>query len=222
MRYDALRQSNTRRKKEMTTELDQIADSAGETATTVAEVAFGAAQTVREVASDPMGTARKQVKGLERKGTPAARKVNRRFNARLNAATAPAKDVAKNINARFTKAAKQAEKVASDLMPERITVLGVEVNGKLPEKVVIRGFELVKLQARRRDVVGGVAKRRENDDGLVGPELQEFDEKIAAVQLRHQEIEDDEVIATVERRLQAGLRIGGLLHVEAHASVVDG
>ncbi|HVC75577.1 MAG TPA: hypothetical protein VND96_03565 [Candidatus Micrarchaeaceae archaeon] len=139
----------------MTTELDQIADSAGETATTVAEVAFGAAQTVREVASDPMGTARKQVKGLERKGTPAARKVNRRFNARLNAATAPAKDVAKNINARLSAAAQ----VASDLMPERITVLGVEVNGRLPEKVVIRGFELVKLQARRRDVVGSVAKR---------------------------------------------------------------
>jgi hypothetical protein len=141
--------------KKMTTELDQIADSAGETATTVAEVAFGAAQTVREVASDPMGTARKQVRGLERKGTPAARKVNRRFNARLNAATAPAKDVAKNINARLSAAAQ----VASDLMPERITVLGVEVNGKLPEKVVIKGFELVKLQARRRDVVGSVAKR---------------------------------------------------------------
>jgi len=139
----------------MTTELDQIADSAGETATTVAEVAFGAAQTVREVASDPMGTARKQVKGLERKGTPAARKVNRRFNARLNAATAPAKDVAKNINARIS----AATQMANDLMPERITVLGVEVNGKLPEKVVIKGFELVKLQARRRDMVGSVAKR---------------------------------------------------------------
>ena len=121
----------------MTTELDQIADSAGETATTVAEVAFGAAQTVREVASDPMGTARKQVKGLERKGAPTARKVNRRFNATLS----------------------KAAKVANDLMPERITVLGVDVNGKLPEKVVIKGFELVKLQARRRDLVGGVAKR---------------------------------------------------------------
>src|SRR5260221_9077098 len=108
--------------KEMTTELDQIADSAGETATTVAEVAFGAAQTVREVASDPVGTARKQVKGLERKGTPTARKVNRRFNARLNAATAPAKDVAKNINARISAAAQ----MANDLLPERITVLGVE------------------------------------------------------------------------------------------------
>ena len=143
----------------MNTELDQIADTAGETATTVAEVAFGAAKTVREVASDPIGSARKQVKGLERKGTPAARKINRRFNARLNAATAPAKDVAKTINARLTKVAKQAEKVAGDLMPERITVLGLEVNGKLPEKVVIKGLELVKVQARRRDAVGGVAKR---------------------------------------------------------------
>jgi hypothetical protein len=143
----------------MNTELDQIADTAGETATTVAEVAFGAAQTVREVASDPIGSARKQVKGLERKGTPAARKVNRRFNARLSAATAPAKDAAKTINARLNKVAKQAEKVAGDWMPERITVMGMEVNGKLPEKVAIRGLELVKLQARRRDVVGDVAKR---------------------------------------------------------------
>jgi hypothetical protein len=158
MRYDALRQPKKEAKTKMNTELDQIADSAGETATTVAEVAFGAAQAVREVASDPMGTARKQVKGLERKGTPTARKVNRRFNARLNAATAPAKDVAKNINARITRAAKQAEKVANDLMPEHIRVFGVELNGRLPEKVVIKGLELVKIQSRRRDVVGGVAK----------------------------------------------------------------
>jgi hypothetical protein len=114
----------------MNTEIEQISDSAGDTATTVAEVAFGAAKTVAEVASDPIGSARKQVKGLERKGTPAARRVNRRFNARLNA-----------------------------LMPDRITVLGVEVNGKLPEKVAIKGLHLVKVQARRQDVVGDVAKR---------------------------------------------------------------
>ena len=139
----------------MNNEIDQIADSAGETATTVAEVAFGAAQTVREVASDPIGSARKQVKGLERKGTPAARKINRRFNARLNAATAPAMDVAKTINTRLNKVAKQAEK----LMPERITVMGMQVNGKLPERVVIKGLEVVKIRARRRDVVGDVAKR---------------------------------------------------------------
>ena len=143
----------------MNTEFEQMADTAGETATTVAEVAFGAAQTVAEVASDPIGSARKQVKGLERKGTPAARRVNRRFNARLNAATAPAKDAAKSINARLNKAAKRAEKVANGLMPERITVWGVDVNGKLPEKVAIKGLHLVKVQARRQDVVGDVAKR---------------------------------------------------------------
>jgi hypothetical protein len=147
----------------MNTEFEQMADSAGETATTVAEVAFGAAKTVREVASDPIGSARKQVKGLERKGTPAARKINRRFNARLNAATAPAKDAAKTINARLTKAAnkaaKKAEKVANGLMPERITVWGVDVNGKLPERIAIKGLQLVKVQARRQDVVGDVAKR---------------------------------------------------------------
>jgi len=143
----------------MNTEIDQIADTAGETATTVAEVAFGAAKTVAEVASDPLGSARKQVKGLERKGTPAARRVNRRFNARLSAATAPAKDAAKTINARLTKVAKRAEKVANGWMPERITVWGVHVNGKLPETVAIKGLHLVKVQARRRDVVGDVAKR---------------------------------------------------------------
>src|SRR6202165_4367473 len=99
-------------------------------ATTVEEVAFGAAKTAAEVASDPIGSARKQVKGFERKGAPTARKVNRRFNARLNA-----------------------------ILPEKVTLWGIEVNEKLPEKVAIKGLHLVKLQARRQDMVGGVAKR---------------------------------------------------------------
>jgi hypothetical protein len=102
----------------------------GNTATTVEEVAIGAAKRAAEVASDPMGTARKQVKGFERKGAPTARKINRRFNARLNA-----------------------------LVPEKLTVMGLELNGKLPEKVAIKGLHLVKVQARRQDVVGDVAKR---------------------------------------------------------------
>ena len=76
-------------------------------ATTVEEVAFGAAKTAAEVASDPIGSARKQVKGFEKKGAPTARKVNRRFNARLNA-----------------------------ILPEKVTLWGIEVNEKLPEKVV--------------------------------------------------------------------------------------
>src|SRR3979490_1530822 len=102
----------------------------GEAATTVAEVAFGAAKTAAEVASDPIGSARKQGKGRERKGAPTARKVNRRFNARLNA-----------------------------ILPEKVTLWGLEVNGKLPEKIAIKGLNLVKLQARRQDMVGDVAKR---------------------------------------------------------------
>ena len=102
----------------------------GDTATTVEEVAIGAAKTAAEVASDPMGTARKQVKGFERKGAPTARKINRRFNARLNA-----------------------------LVPEKVTIMGLELNGKLPEKIAIKGIHLVKVQARRQDLMGGVAKR---------------------------------------------------------------
>jgi len=99
-------------------------------ANTVEEVAIGAAKAAAEVASDPIGSARKQVRGFERKGTPTARKVNRRLNARLNA-----------------------------ILPEKVTLWGMELNGKLPEKVAIKGLHLVKLQARRPDMVGDVAKR---------------------------------------------------------------
>jgi hypothetical protein len=99
-------------------------------ATTVEGVAFGAAKSAAEVASDPIGSARKQVKGFEKKGAPTARKVNRQFNARLNA-----------------------------ILPEKVTLWGIEVNEKLPEKVAIKGLHLVKLQARRQDMVGDVAKR---------------------------------------------------------------
>jgi hypothetical protein len=102
----------------------------GETATTVEGVAFGAAKAAAEVASDPIGSARKQVKGFEKKGAPTARKLNRRFNARLNA-----------------------------ILPEKMTVWGIEVNGKLPEKVAIKGLQLVKVQARRQDMFGEVAQR---------------------------------------------------------------
>ena len=45
------------------------------------------------------------------------------------------------------------------LIPDRVSVLGVEVNGKLPEKLAIKGLHLVKVQARRQDVIGGVAKQ---------------------------------------------------------------
>jgi len=104
---------------------------------TVEEVAFGAARTAAEVASDPIASARKQVKGLKRKGAPTARKVNRQLSEQINSATAPAKEAVKEFAAR-------AEKVASDLLPERIA---------------LRGLHLVKVQAKRQDQVGDVAKR---------------------------------------------------------------
>ncbi len=104
---------------------------------TVEEVAFGAARTAAEVASDPIGSARNQVKGLKRKGAPTARKVNRQLSEQIDAATAPAKDAIKGL-------AQTAEKVAADLLPERIA---------------LKGLQLVKVQARRQDQVGDVAKR---------------------------------------------------------------
>ena len=108
-----------------------------ETASTVEEIAFGAARTAAEVASDPIRTARKQVKGLERRGAPTARKVNRQVTAQLNAAASPAKDAIKEISARL-------EATGRNLMPER---------------VVMGGLHMVKVQAKRPDMVGRVAKR---------------------------------------------------------------
>lgn len=97
-----------------------------ERATAVEEFAVGAAKTAAEVAADPIKAARKQVKNLERKGTPAVRRINRRLTA---------------------------------LMPDRVTVLGLDINGKLPEKAAVKGLQMVKAQARRQDAVGGVARR---------------------------------------------------------------
>ena len=97
-----------------------------DTATTVEEVAVGAAQAAAEVASNPVGAVRKQARNFERKGTPAVRTINRRINA---------------------------------LLPDRVTVFGIEVNDRLPEKLAIKGLHAVRGQARRQDVVGDVAKR---------------------------------------------------------------
>jgi hypothetical protein len=97
-----------------------------DTVTTIEEVAIGAAESAAEVAKNPLKSARKQVKGFERKGAPAVRRLNKRLSA---------------------------------LLPEKVSVFGMEVNGKLPEKVAVRGLHMVKLQAKRKDVVGDVVKR---------------------------------------------------------------
>ncbi len=118
----------------MSTDVSEMTD-------TVEEVAFGAAEAVAEVASDPVGAVRRQVKSFEKKGTPTARKVNRRINRQFEYAAAPAMDAFKTVR-------KTAMKTAS------------QVAGQLdPEKVAIRGLRLVKVQAKRDDVVGDVAKQ---------------------------------------------------------------
>jgi len=118
----------------MSTDVSEMTD-------TVEQVAFGAAEAVAEVASDPVGAVRRQVKSFEKKGTPTARKVNRRINRQFEYAATPAMDALKTVR-------KTAVKTAS------------QVAGQLdPEKVVIRGLRLVKVQAKREDVVGDVAKQ---------------------------------------------------------------
>lgn len=101
-----------------------------DSATAIEEAAIGAAETAADVASHPIRSARKQVKSFERKGTPVARRLNRRIGSQLSA-----------------------------LLPDKVTIWGIDVNGKLPETVAVKGLQLVKVQARRQDVVGDVAKR---------------------------------------------------------------
>jgi hypothetical protein len=117
----------------MSTDIKEMTD-------TVEQVAFGAAEAAAEIASDPIGTVRKQVKSLERKGTPAARRANRQ----INYAAAPARDAFKTVAKAAGSVKESAGKVAGELVPE---------------KVVLRGLRLVKVQAKRPDMVGDVAKR---------------------------------------------------------------
>jgi len=102
----------------------EFADAAG----AVEEVAVSAAKVAKQVVADPVGSARKQVRGFERRSARAARKINRRF-ARI-----------------------------SSLRPETMNVWGLELNGAFPEKAAVKGLHLVRLQARRKDGMGEVAK----------------------------------------------------------------
>jgi len=118
----------------MSTDVSEMTD-------TVEQVAFGAAEAAVEVAADPIGAVRRQVKSFEKKGTPAARRVNRKLNRQFEYATAPAKDAIKTVT---KTASKTAARVATELDPQ---------------KVAIRGLRLVKVQAKRDDMVGDVAKQ---------------------------------------------------------------
>jgi hypothetical protein len=114
----------------MSTDISEMTD-------TVQEVAFGAAEAVAEVASDPAGAVRRQVKTFEKRGTPAARRVNRQINRQVEHATAPARDAFKTV-------ADTAARMRRELDPE---------------KVAMSGLRIVKHQAKREDRVGDVAKQ---------------------------------------------------------------
>lgn len=65
----------------------------------------------------------------------------------------------KSFERKGTPTIRRINRRLSALIPDRLTVFGVEVNGKLPEKFAVKGLQLVKVQARRPDVVGDVAKQ---------------------------------------------------------------
>src|SRR6058998_460398 len=66
---------------------------------------------------------------------------------------------ARSFERKGTPAVRRINRRLNALIPERVTVFGVEVNDRLPEKLAIKGLHMVKLQARRHDVMGDVAKR---------------------------------------------------------------
>jgi hypothetical protein len=70
-----------------------------------------------------------------------------------------ARKQARNFGRKGTPTVRRINRRLSALIPDKIVVFGVEVNDKLPEKLAVRGLQMVKVQARRQDLVGGVAKR---------------------------------------------------------------
>ena len=58
-----------------------------------------------------------------------------------------------------TPAVRRINRRINAFLPDKLTVFGVEVNDRMPEKLAIRGLHAVRGQARRDDLVGGVAKR---------------------------------------------------------------
>jgi hypothetical protein len=66
---------------------------------------------------------------------------------------------ARSFERKGTPAVRRINRRLNALLPDRVKFLGIEVNETLPEKLAIKGLHLVKVQAKRQDMVGGVAKR---------------------------------------------------------------
>lgn len=66
---------------------------------------------------------------------------------------------ARSFERKGTPAVRRINRQINAILPDRLMIFGVEVNDRLPEKLAIKGLHAVRGQARRQDVVGGVAKR---------------------------------------------------------------
>jgi len=66
---------------------------------------------------------------------------------------------ARSFERKGTPAVRRITRRLNAFIPEKVTFLGIEVNQKLPEKLALKGLQLVKVQAKRQDMVGGVAKQ---------------------------------------------------------------
>ena len=77
-------------------------------------------------------------------------------------ATDPAASVRRQFRSferKGTPAVRRINRRINAMLPERVAVFGIEVNERLPEKLAIKGLHIVRSQARREDMLGGVAKR---------------------------------------------------------------
>jgi hypothetical protein len=65
----------------------------------------------------------------------------------------------KSFERKGTPAVRRINRQLNALIPDKLEIFGVEVNGRLPEKMAIKGLHGIRAQAKRHDVVGGVAKQ---------------------------------------------------------------
>jgi len=66
---------------------------------------------------------------------------------------------ARSFERKGTPAVRRINRRINALIPDRLTILGISVDQRFPEKLAIKGLHAVRGQARRQDMLGGVAKR---------------------------------------------------------------
>jgi hypothetical protein len=70
-----------------------------------------------------------------------------------------ARKQAKALERKGTPTVRRINRQLNALLPDRLAIFGVEINGRLPENMAVKGLHGIRVQAKRRDMLGGVAKR---------------------------------------------------------------